>query len=61
MKKYILAGMLVVLFKTVCFANTDLSKLAGKQIYRDLLFECFRKLDEQGYEVEIKINKKEKK
>ena len=36
MKKYILSVMLVLLFVSVGFCNTDLSKLAGKQIYRDV-------------------------
>ena len=36
MKKYILAVVLFLLFVSVGFCNTDLSKLAGKQIYRDV-------------------------
>ena len=36
LKKYILAVVLVLLFASVGICNTDLSKLAGKQIYRDI-------------------------
>ena len=36
MKKYILAVALFLSFVSVGFCNTDLSKLAGKQIYRDV-------------------------
>ena len=36
MKKYILSVLFVVVSISVCNANTDLSKLAGKQIYRDV-------------------------
>lgn len=36
----------------------DPYKIERYDNYRDLLFECFKRFDEQGYEIEVKVNKK---